>query len=778
MFGRGLKYIFCLLSVLLLTVSCSIYKNIPQDSYLLDKVAITIEKDSLTGNTITKNSIKPYIYQHPNKKWFGFWRAPVRLYSMFGKEKKNARKNGKQAVFNKVGQAPVIYNDRLTDISCLDITKALVENGFLHGAVSSELTYYKKPKVKVTYNITLNERYSIESLERIVRDSSIEDIILADTVNSLLSVNGQFSIRQLDQERARISDLMHRNGYFHFNKDYIWFVADTLENSTKVGLTMYVDQYINPETGQEEAHSVYRIGKIDYIFTENAGFSDNYKTTLNSQDFDSYTVYFQKKRILRSSVLDKHSILRTGMEYNVDSLESTRASLSKLSILKYTHYDLLEDAQNKVLDTRVYLVTNPANSIKLQVEGTNTAGDLGAAALLSWSNRNAFKGSELLTITFRGAYEAINNLPGYSNVNSYLEHGIEAKLEIPQLVIPFISDRFHRNSVTTTKFDLQVNMQQRPEFNKQVYSGGWSYSWNQKNGQKHNVDLLGFNFLTVPWISETFKNEYLDPIKNANSIVRYNYEDLFIMNLGYSFFYDSSWNDNYRLFQYYFRISAETAGNLLQAGCKLSNAAKNKSGQYELGNIAFAQYVKHDFQFVGNWELTSKQHLLFNLSYGIAYPYGNSNSLPFEKRYFAGGANSVRGWQVRELGPGNFSSADRQIDYIKQSGDIKLFASLEYRANLFWKLHGALFVDAGNIWTIKDYDEQPGGKFSFNDFYRQIAVSYGLGLRLDLNFLVLRFDVAMKALNPIYDSGSDRYPIINPKFNRDFAYHIAVGYPF
>lgn len=780
MFCRGLKYFICLLFVSTLTVSCSIYKNVPQDSYLLDKISVSVEKDPETGSTISKNNIKQYIYQHPNTKWLGFWRAPVRLYSMFGGEKKKARKKkeGGQAVFNTMGQAPVIYNERMTDISCLDITKALVENGFLHGSVSSELSYYKKPRVKVTYNVTLNQRYSIESLERVVRDSTIEDIILADSVNSLLFVNGPFSIRQLDSERARITDVMHQKGYYHFNKDHIWFVADTLENSTKVGLTMYVDRYFNEETGQEEPHSVFSIGKIDYIFTENAGFSDDYRDTLKSQDFDNYSVYFKKKRILRPTIIDKHSILRTGMIYNADSLESTRSSLAKLSILKYTHYNLVENNQDKTLDTRVYLVTNKSNSVKLQVEGTNTAGDLGAAALLSWSNRNMFGGSELFTVTFRGAFEAINNLPGYSNVNSYLENGIEAKLEIPQLVIPFVSDQFHRNSVTTTRFDLQVNLQKRPEFNKRVYSGGWSYSWNQKNGQKHNVDLLGINFLTVPWISETFKNEYLDPIKNANSIVRYNYEDLFIVNWGYSFFYDSSWDNNYRWFQYYFRISAETAGNLLQAGCKLAHASKNSSGQYELGNIAFAQYVKHDFQFVGNWKLTSRQNLLFDFSYGIALPYGNSSSLPFEKRYFAGGANSVRGWQVRELGPGQFSSTDRQIDYIKQSGDIKLFASLEYRANIFWKLNGALFVDAGNIWTIKSYDEQPGGEFSFNRFYKQIAVSYGLGLRLDLNFLVLRVDAAMKALNPIYDSGSDRYPIMNPKFKRDFAYHIAVGYPF
>ncbi len=764
-----------MLSVLILTTGCSIYKNVPQDSYLLDKIAVSVEKNS-ESDIISKNSMKSYVYQQPNRKWFGFWRVPIRFNSMFGERKK--KKEGK-SVFKKIGQPPVIYNERMTELSCQDISKALFDNGYLHATTEPKVEYYKKPRVKVTYMVTPNEQYKIQHIERVVRDKSIENIILEDTVNSFVGIGSPFSSKLLDQERSRIADMMHRKGYFHFNRNHVWFVADTLSGSVDVDVTMYVEPDIDDVNKVEKNHGIYSLGDIEYIFTDDATFSGDYKTTFKSNSFDGYSVYFKKRRILRPRILDKHTVLRSGMIYNVDSLESTRSSLAKLSIVKYPHYELVEHEQEKVLDTKVYLVTNASNSVKLQVEGTNTAGDLGAAALLSWSNRNLFGGSELLTVTVRGAYEAINNLPGYSNnVNSYLEHGVEAKLEIPQLVIPFVSDKFYRNSITTTKFDLQVNMQQRPEFNKQVYSGGWSYSWNRTGGQKHNIDLLGINYLTVPWISDTFKNEYLDPIKSTNSIIRYNYEDLFIVNWGYSFFYTSAWDNNLRPFQFYIRTSAETAGNLLQGASKLFKANMNSDGQYEIGNIAYAQYIKHDFQFVGDWRLGNKQHLLFDFAYGIAYPYGNSQSLPFEKRYFAGGANSVRGWQVRELGPGNLTSQDRRIDYIKQSGDIKLFSSLEYRANIFWKLKGAIFIDAGNIWTIKKYEEQPGGEFDFGKFYKQIAVSYGLGLRLDLDFLVLRVDAAMKAVNPVYDSGHNRYPIIYPKFGRDFAYHIAVGYPF
>lgn len=226
---------------------------------------------------------------------------------------------------------------------------------------------------------------------------------------------------------------------------------------------------------------------------------------------------------------------------------------------------------------------------------------------------------------------------------------------------------------------------------------------------------------------------------------------------------------------YTIRFNFESAGNLLYAVAKLGGMKKNASGEYTLLNIPFAQYLKGDFDFAKNLVIDNRNSLAFHFGVGIAIPYGNATMLPFEKRYFSGGANSVRGWSVRDLGPGSFPGDN---NFMNQSGDIKLDASIEYRTRLFWKFRGALFVDAGNIWTIRDYKDQPGGQFKFDKFYKQIALAYGLGLRLDLDFFVLRFDGGMKAINPAYEKKKDRYPIIHPKFSRDFAFHFAVGYPF
>ena len=251
--------------------------------------------------------------------------------------------------------------------------------------------------------------------------------------------------------------------------------------------------------------------------------------------------------------------------------------------------------------------------------------------------------------------------------------------------------------------------------------------------------------------------------------------------MGYSYHYNSIGgaiiNNTIASNSYSIRFNFESAGNIMYALSKATNIRKNNDGEYAILGIPYAQYVKGEFDFSKNIRIDHRNSFAFHIGMGIAVPYGNAKTIPFEKQYFSGGANSVRGWTVRDLGPGSFVR-DENTNLLDQSGDIKLDSSIEYRSKLFWKFQGAIFVDAGNIWTIRDYDNQPGGVFKFDKFYKQIAVAYGLGLRLDLDFFILRFDGGMKALNPVYEKGKDRYPIIHPKFSRDFAFHFAVGYPF
>jgi outer membrane protein assembly factor BamA len=303
--------------------------------------------------------------------------------------------------------------------------------------------------------------------------------------------------------------------------------------------------------------------------------------------------------------------------------------------------------------------------------------------------------------------------------------------------------------------------------------------WSKKERSNHKVDVLDLNYIYVPWISDTFKSEYLDSISNRNSILKYNYENLLITKLGYTYSYNSSLDESMRFDRvaYSLRAGVESSGNLLNLATTAINARKNSDGQYTFLNIAYAQYVKGDLDVTTRVRIDDRNMIVMHMGLGIAYPYGNSRILPFEKRYFAGGANGMRGWTVRTLGPGRYKSKGSNIDFINQSGDMKLDLNVEFRSHLFWRLHSAVFVDAGNIWTLRSYKEQPGGRFTFGSFYKELAFSYGLGVRLELDMFVFRLDAAMKAVNPAY-SGKEKYPIINPNFGRDFALHFAIGHPF
>ena len=336
--------------------------------------------------------------------------------------------------------------------------------------------------------------------------------------------------------------------------------------------------------------------------------------------------------------------------------------------------------------------------------------------------------------------------------------------------MPFVSAATRRVVNATSEVSVLYDMQDRPEFHRRLWSAAWRYRWAPASSLcQYQLDMLDINYVLMPWISQTFKERYLDDVTSRNAILRYNYEDLFIAKTGFGFAYNNG--------RTALKANIETAGNIFNLMSKLFDARTNDQGQYKIFNIAYAQYIKGDFDFTRRLQLDFSNQLVFHFGLGIAYPYGNSTLLPFEKRYFSGGANSLRGWAVRGIGPGRYKGTDGRIDFINQTGDVKLDLNVEYRTHLFWKLDGALFVDAGNIWTLRDYPDQPGGQLTLKDFPDQIAANYGLGFRFNFDYFIVRFDLGMKAVNPAYDE-EQHFPIVHPRISRDFAFHFAVGMPF
>ncbi len=562
----------------------------------------------------------------------------------------------------------------------------------------------------------------------------------------MLKPGMRFTVEALDNERKRISNLLIDDGYFRFNKDFIHFSADTITGRKDIGVTLHLMNYKANSNAPETPHSRYEIRKINYL----------------SNDSDRIH--------LRHQVLLNATALKEGSPYSASALQRTYNNFARLQAVKYTNIRFVEAPDSGKLDCNIQISTNKPSTISFQPEGTNTAGDLGAAASLTYTNRNLFRGSEQLSIELRGAYEAITGLEGYQDQN-YQEYSIESKLVFPRFVAPLLSKNFRRRQTANTEYSVAWDLQNRPEFHRRVFSMAWRYRWAEpRHHLNWRFDLLDLNYVYMPWISETFKRDYLDDADNRNAILRYNYEDIFIMKMGFGLTYSDEVDA--------FRLNVESSGNLLSAFSKALNLKINSQGQRTFINIAYAQYAKADFDYTHLVRFDDRNVLALHAGIGVAYPYGNSKVLPFEKRYFSGGANSVRGWGVRELGPGGYKGNDGRIDFINQTGDMKLDLNAEYRTPLFWKFEGALFVDAGNIWTLRKYDEQPNGQFKLDKFYKQIAAAYGMGLRLNFDYFILRFDMGMKAINPAYESGDEHWAIIHPKLSRDFAFHFAVGLPF
>ena len=767
---RGLFYLLTS-AVILSLASCSATKFVPENSYLLDEVRIHTDNKS-----IKPSALRMYIRQNPNSKWFSLFKTQLYVYNLSGRDSTKwiNRK------LRRIGDAPVIYNVAEAQRSQDEITKAVHNMGYMAASVK-RTEKKKRKKIKINYNVTAGQPYIVGTLNYNIQDSLIADFLQKDSMNTLLRVGMPFDVNVLDAERQRITNELLRNGYYKFNKDYISYTADTVRNTYRVDLTMDLQPYKEYATDSTKEHKQYRINKINFI-TDYDMLQSSALSSIEINDsvhYKGFPIYYKDKLYLRPKVLIDNLHFAPGELYNESDIQKTYSNFGRLSALKYTNIRFFETQKgdSTLLNSYILLTKSKHKSVSFEVEGTNSAGDLGAAASVSFQNRNLFRGSETFMVKFRGAYEVISGLQaGYRN-NNYLEYGVETSINFPNFLFPFLSSEFKRGIRATTEFGLMYNYQLRPEFSRTMASASWSYKWLQHQRIQHRFDLLDIGFLYLPWKSEKFEQDYIN--KDQNYIFKYNYQNRLIIRMGYNYSYNSAGgtpnNNSIASNSYSIRFNIESAGNIMYAISKLTQIRKNSDGEYAILGIQYAQYMKGEFDFAKNIRIDNRNWFAFHAGIGIAVPYGNAKTIPFEKQYFSGGANSVRGWSVRELGPGAFPGDGNLMN---QSGDIKLDASIEYRSKLFWKFQGAVFIDAGNIWTIRNYINQPEGVFKFNKFYKQIAMAYGLGLRLDLDFFILRFDGGMKAINPVYKNTKEHYPIIHPKFSRDFAFHFAVGYPF
>ena len=724
--------------------SCDGTKHLAEgESLLVSNRIVSTDKD------YNVSSLYDYIVQKPNTKWFSTLKVPLGIYTLSGRDTTKTINR----ILQKWGEAPVCLDTTKVAASQENLRQILFNQGFLDAGVEVE-QHTRKRRVKVNYILFPKQQYVIRSVSYNIHDNRIDSLLRANNVleGGGLKAGEYFSVTGLSSERKRISTWLNNNGYRYFNKEFISYHVDSCKAEHYVDVSLHIELFRRNNNENYTSHPYYHIRNIRYTSPQE-----------------------QKLRI-RPSVLNVNTVFREGELYDESKIQKTYRRFADLGIVRSTNISFVEvndsnsQDDNGLLDAVISISQQNTHNVTLQPEGTNTAGDLGAALSLTYENRNVFHGSELFSLSARGAFEAIKGLEGYAN-NNYEEYGLEAKLSFPEFLCPNISEDYRRRHKSTTEFLLSYNKQNRPEFDRRVFSGKWRYRWSSStNRVGYTLDFINIDYVSMPWISDTFKRDYLDSQDNRNAILRYNYENLLIMKLGFSFNY----NDGI----HYLKVSMESAGNLLKALSKPLKFKTNDMGQYEFLKVAYAQYAKADVDYTYNYRIDERNTLALHSRIGIAMPYGNSTILPYEKRYFSGGANSVRGWSVRELGPGCYHGKDGRIDFINQTGDLRLDLNAELRSSLFWKFQGAIFIDAGNIWTVRQYADQPGGLFTLSSLYKEIAVAYGVGLRLNFDYFILRLDLGMKAISPYYTTTEEHYPISNPNFKRDYALHFAVGLPF
>ncbi|WP_304747276.1 BamA/TamA family outer membrane protein [Duncaniella muris] len=751
----------------------------PRGKYMLDDVSIEISGDK----SVSSHDLINYLKQSPNHEVLGFWKLQLGTYNLSGKDSTKWYNRW----VRRMGQAPVIYSQSLTDASVRQLRLALVNRGYLEAEVTADtMMMPAEKKIKVAYKINTGEPRRIAIIRHEIPDSAVRKLILADSAQFSIHPGDRFDRDNLDSERALITQRLREHGYYSFNKEYITFYADTSEFNKDVDLTLTVRAPRNSANKPQPAdsttnHNIYYINKV-YFVTSNSGYNSSSDIAGDTVVYKDITVIYGKDHYLKPGILQQKCFITPGSLYRASDVDRTYEALARLGILKSINIELVptgsENGRHE-LDAYILLARSKKQSVTFDVEGTNSEGDFGFGLGATYQHRNLAKGSQLLTGRLRMNYESLSGkFNGLIN-DRYTEYAGEIGITFPKFEFPFASQSVKHKLNVDTEFALSFNYQERPEYTRIIAGAAWKYKWvNRNNTRRHNFDLIDINYVYLP--ESTL--DFLDQIAPDNPLLRYSYEDHFIMSMAYRYYYTnkripSSLLRKYTLQPrvYTLRASVETAGNLLYTISSLSNARKD-NGSYNVFGINYSQYVKGEVDYAITRNFNQRHSLAFHAGAGIGVPYGNSTVLPFEKRFYAGGANGVRGWGVRTLGPGSYDSRNSVTDFINQCGDIRLDLSLEYRSKLFWVIEGGVFVDAGNIWTIRNYENQPGGMFHLDTFWKQIAAAYGLGLRFDFTYFLLRLDLGMKAHNPA--TGQERWPIVHPNWHRDATFHFAVGYPF
>lgn len=733
---------FCLfaatvMATAVLCFSCSTTRVLGDGQFRLADNKVVVDND----RKFNTKEIESYIKQKPNSYIIFGWNPFLNIYNWSGK---NADK-GINKFLRKIGTAPVVYQPSQVEASVENINRHLEYLGYYGSDVRSEVRVNGK-RVTVTYSVTLGRRYRIGNVSFAVPDGEFKEDFYADTAAVSIRPGDFLSEDALEKETERAASMFRRKGYFGFTKNYFSFEADTLARRDTADLLMTVKEYTRNQTAEyARPHRKYFFGDVSISYDNDLKFNDR--------------------------VLKNICTIRPGAMYDEREVNTTYSRLSALRLFSGVNV-ALNPRDSGIVDCDICLTKSRMQGFKVNLEGsTNSTGLIGISPQVSYYHKNIFHGGQWLNLGFLGNFQfKYDDRSVKSN-----EFGVSAGLSFPEFLgLP--NSIFHGPSLPRTEINASYNYQNRPEYTRNMISTSYGYSGSLRNGK--------FFYQFYPIQAKIVRLTNLDPnfytTLSGNPFMRDAYQNHFDVGSGLVAYYTTSTALVPKETYEYARLQLDASGNVLSLFNKAMKS--DEYGSRLIWNTPYSQYIRTELT-LGKTFVFGKnggQALAIRLLGGVGYAYGNSSTIPFEKQFYSGGANSMRGWQARALGPGH-AKADTTFVIPSQTGDVKLEANLEYRFPLFWKLCGAVFADVGNIWTLKETDGDKGSHththFTLKNLAGSLAADWGLGLRVDLNFLILRIDMGMKLYDPSQDT--DRWRAPSQWLKKDgYSLHFGVGYPF
>ena len=771
--------LFLLVIIIFTAVSCNPTKYVPSGELLLSRNELSVNHgDEPLPATVNRSAMKPYIRQQPNKRFLGM-RFHLGLFNLSN----ITREKWPHGWLRRIGEEPVIYDQVAAERSAGQIQSYLRSKGFFNATVTDTVNVLSGNEAKVVYRVNPGRPYRIADIRYEIQDSILSSLIMIDTVNCTVDRGMIYDVDLLRKERQRLERFIRDIGFYTFSTENVFYRID----SSLMNHQMIVNYVVSPGVTFDShgmqvttPHRMYRIRDI-YLYPEfdprtalTGG--EEYTSTLDTSYFGGiHFVSPPGRTLIRPEVLAQAVYIAPGSLYSVTNTERTQQHLNDLRNHRLVNVSFIdagslsgERRDEGMLDCVIQLTPMQRQSFTVELEGTNTGGNLGGALNLIYQNKSLLKGAEVFSLKLKGAYETLTeDITGFRNTQQY---GIEATLRLPKFMTPFpAKESFIRNKDPKTVLTAGYNYQKLPILARSSANISVGYSWNGNKYTRFSMNPLSLNVVRLHYINPDFQAMINDKPYFVNSL-----RDVRIVGGRYDFVFSDQMILKSRDF-WNLRLGLDIAGNLLDVAYRAAKAKPAPDGSYHLFRQPFAQFIKGEIDAAYNYRFNEASSIVYRFLAGVGWPYGNSEVMPFEEQYFGGGSNDIRAWMVRTLGPGSYVQDTSLI----QTADMKLEANIEYRFKLFWILEGALFVDAGNIWTVREDVDRPGSVFRLRSFADDIAVGTGLGLRFDLKFVLLRADFGLKVRDPRETDGSKWIPFNRP-YNRkkDITMVIGIGYPF